>query len=443
MVNESWGVSRGAKMTLNLFEMAALILAATTVACWINANTLKLPVAVGLLIVGLAVSGVIALTDMLSPGLGAGAMFRMLERQIDYPALVLNFLLCYLLFAGAMNVNLDAMIRRGWAVAMLALFGTVITTTLIAAAFWALCQALGIAMPVSWALVFGALISPTDPIAVLAMTKRTDLEPHLQATLEGEALFNDGVAVVLFKALLAYAVGQTAGGGHTDFSVIAQHAAIEAFGGIALGLAVAVVAVVVLYAVNDWITETMITIATATIVYAVALHFELSGPLGVVAAGLVMASQWARQALAPHAKEYVHVFWHIVDEGMNAVLFFLVGIKAIALSLSPLALLLMAAGAAMVLAARWIAVSSLGAVLLVAGNKIPLKFYNVLTWAGVRGGLSVAMVLSLPDIPERQAIFAATLGVVIFSIVIQSMTMEALALRTGYGSAKADPEPTH
>jgi len=265
----------------------------------------------------------------------------------------------------------------------------------------------------------------------------------LQATLEGEALFNDGVAVVLFKALLAYAIGQTAGGGHTDFSVIAQHAAIEAFGGIALGLAVAVVAVVVLYAVNDWITETMITIATATIVYAVALHFELSGPLGVVAAGLVMASQWARQALAPHAKEYVHAFWHIVDEGMNAVLFFLVGIKAIALSLSPLALLLMAAGAAMVLAARWIAVSSLGVVLLVVGNKIPLKFYNVLTWAGVRGGLSVAMVLSLPDIPERQAMFAATLGVVIFSIVIQSMTMEALALRTGYGSAKAEPEPTH
>jgi CPA1 family monovalent cation:H+ antiporter len=431
-------------MTLNLFEMAALILAATTLACWVNANTLKLPVAVGLLIVGLAVSGAIALTDMFSPGIGAGAVFRLLERQIDYPALVLNFLLCYLLFAGAMNVNLDAMIRRGWAVAMLALFGTVITASLIAAAFWALCHALGIAMPVSWALVFGALISPTDPIAVLAMTKRTDLEPHLQATLEGEALFNDGVAVVLFKALLAYAIGQTAvGGGHTDFSVIAEHAAIEAFGGIALGLAVAVVAVVVLYAVNDWITETMITIATATIVYAVALHFELSGPLGVVAAGLVMASQWAREALAPHAKEYVHAFWHIVDEGMNAVLFFLVGIKAIALGLTPLALLLMAAGAAMVLVARWIAVSSLGVVLLVVGNKIPLKFYNVLTWAGVRGGLSVAMVLSLPDIPERQAMFAATLGVVIFSIVIQSMTMEALALRTGYGSAKAEPEPTH
>jgi CPA1 family monovalent cation:H+ antiporter len=300
-------------------------------------------------------------------------------------------------------------------------------------------------MPVSWALVFGALISPTDPIAVLAMTKRTDLEPHLQAQLEGEALFNDGVAVVLFKALLAYAIGQGAGeaGGHTDLSVLAHHAAIEAFGGIALGLVVAVIAVAILFAVNDWITETLITIATATLVYAVALHFELSGPLGVVAAGLVMGSKWAERAMAPHSREYIHPFWHVIDEGMNAVLFFLVGIKAYELHFSPMALVLMAAGAAMVLASRWIAVSVLGSALLLIGRKVPLKLYNVLTWAGVRGGLSVAMVLSLPDIPARQPIFAAALGVVIFSIVVQSMTMEKLALRTGYGSVKAEPEPTH
>ncbi len=430
---------------LNLFEMTALILSVTTLACWINAKTLKLPVAVGLLVVGLAFTGVIAVADLIKPDLGLGAMFKSLEQQIDYPALVLNFMLAYLLFAGAMNVNVGALIKRGWAVAGLALFGTVITTVLIAAAFWGVCQLTGIDMPVSWALVFGALISPTDPIAVLAMTKRTDLEPELQAQLEGEALFNDGVAVVLFKALLAYAVGQGAGGEAHDsgLAMLAQHAAIEAFGGIALGLAVAVVAVIILYAVNDWITETLITVATATLVYAVALHFELSGPLGVVAAGLVMGSNWAERAMAAPSKAYIHPFWHVIDEGMNAVLFFLVGIKAYELHFSLTALALMAAGAAIVLASRWIAVAALGSALLVIGQRVPLKLYNVLTWAGVRGGLSVAMVLSLPDIPVRQPIFAAALGVVIFSIVIQSMTMEMLALRTGYGSAKAEPEPTH
>ncbi len=425
--------------------MTALILSATTLASWINAKTLKLPVAVGLLVVGLLVSGLVGVTDRAMPGIGIGALFQSIEQQIDFPGLVLNIMLAYLLFAGAMNVNVAALMQRGWAVAVLAVIGTVVTTILIALAFWGVCRLLSIDMPVSWALVFGALITPTDPIAVLAMTKRTDLEPQLQAQLEGEALFNDGVAVVLFKALLAYAVGQGTGGaaGHMDLSLLAQHAAIEAFGGIALGLVVAVVAVWIMAAVDDWITETLITFATATLVYAVALNLGLSGPLGVVAAGLVMGSDWSERAMAPRATAYIHSFWHVIDEGMNAVLFFLVGIKAYALHLSLVALVLMAAAAAMVMAARWITVSALGTSLMLVGRRVPLKLYTVLTWAGVRGGLSVALVLSLPEFPGRQPLFAATLGVVIFSIVIQSMTMESLALRTGYGSAKADPEPTH
>lgn len=433
-------------MIFNLFEMSAVILSITAVASWINAKTFKLPVAVGLLVVGLLLTGAVLVTDRLAPGLGVGAVFRSVQEQIDYPALVLNFMLAYLLFAGAMNVNVAALARRGWAVAATAIFGTVITAALCAAAFWGVCRLVGFDMPVSWALVFGALISPTDPIAVLAMTKRTDLEPHLQAQLEGEALFNDGVAVVLFKALLAYAIGQTAGAvaGHgSDTMQLAQHAMIEAFGGIGVGLVIALAAVVVLYAVDDWVTETLITVATATLVYAVAVHLELSGPLGVVAAGLVMASQWAKRALSAHSREYIKPFWHVIDEGMNAVLFLLLGIKAIELKLDLPVLVLLAAGPVIVLAARWIALALPGSALSLFGNRIPLKLYNVLTWAGVRGGLSMAMVLSLPAIPERNLIFAAALGVVMFSIIVQSMSMEKLALSTGYGSARSEPEPTH
>lgn len=432
-------------MTFNLFEMAAVILSVTAVASWINAKTFKLPVAVGLLVVGLLFTGAVLVTDRFAPGLGVGAAFRSVQGQIDYPALVLNFMLAYLLFAGAMNVNVAALARRGWAVGATAILGTAITAALCAAAFWGVCRLVGFDMPVTWALVFGALISPTDPIAVLAMTKRTDLEPHLQAQLEGEALFNDGVAVVLFKALLAYAIGQTAGAvaGHTDTLQLAEHALIEAFGGVGVGLVIALAAVAVLYAVDDWVTETLITVATATLVYAVAVHLELSGPLGVVAAGLVMASQWAKRALSAHSREYIKPFWHVVDEAMNAVLFLLVGIKAIELKLDLPVLVLLAAGPVIVLAARWIALALPGSALSLFGNRIPLKLYNVLTWAGVRGGLSMAMVLSLPAIPERNLIFAATLGVIMFSIIVQSMTMEKLALRTGYGSARAEPEPTH
>lgn len=428
-------------MTLNMFEMAALILSVTAAACWFNANVFKLPVAVGLLLVGLLVTAVVKVADAVMPSLGAGQTFQMLERQVDYPALVLNFMLAYLLFAGAMNVNLAALARRGWAAGILAVVGTVITAGLVAAAFLGVCRLIGVDMPLSWALVFGALISPTDPIAVLAMTKRTDLERHLQAQLEGEALFNDGVAVVLFKALLAFALGSAAGGGHTDIMELSQHALIEAFGGIGVGLAVAVAAVAILYVVEDWATETMITLATATLVYAVNLHFHLSGPLGVVVAGLVMGSKWAERGMSERSKHYIHPFWHVTDEAMNAVLFFLVGLKAFELGLTPAAAVLLVAGPVMVLIARWISVALPGSALPLIGKKATLKLYNVLTWAGVRGGLSVAMVLSLPDIPARQPIFAATLGVVIFSIVVQSMTMEKLALRTGYGTVRSDPEP--
>ena len=436
--------ARLAAMTLTLFEMAALVLSVTAAASWVNAMTLKLPVAVGLLVVGLGLTVVVVLCEALPPLRDVGAVYRRLEGQIDFPALVLNFMLAYLLFAGAMNVNLAALARRGWAVAALATLGTVLSTGLIAGAFWGLCRLVGLDMPVSWALVFGALISPTDPIAVLAMTRRTDLEPDLQAQLEGEALFNDGVAVVLFKALLAYAIGQSAGsGGHTDIAALCGHAMIEAFGGIGLGLVAALLAGLILHAVNDWITETLITVATATVVYAAALHFGLSGPLGVVAAGLVMASPWAKRSLSAHSREYIHPFWHVIDEGMNAVLFLLVGVTAIALHLDLRALALLIGGPVMVLACRWITVALMGSALPLFRRKASLKLYNVLTWAGVRGGLSIAMVLLLPEGPERQAIFAAALGVVIFSIVVQSMTMEKLALRTGYGSPRKDAEPTY
>jgi len=430
---------------LTLFELAALILGVTAAASWINANTVKLPVAVGLMLVGLGFTAVALGIDRVMPAWGVADTFRTLQGQIDYPDLVLNFMLAYLLFAGALNVNLGALARRGWAAGILAIVGTVITAVLAAAGFWGVCHLIGYDMPVTWALVFGALISPTDPIAVLAMTRRTDLEPQLQAQLEGEALFNDGVAVVLFKAILAYAVGQGLGGdaGAVDLNAIAQHALIEALGGMAVGLVMAAIAVLILYAVEDWITETLISVATATLVYAVNLHFALSGPLGVVVAGLLMGSAWANRGLSSRARETIHPFWHVIDEGMNAVLFFLVGIKAIELKMEPAMVVLILAGPVIILIARWVSVALPGSALPLIGKKASLKLYNVLTWAGVRGGLSIAMVLSLPDNAEKPLIFAASLGVVVFSIVVQSMTMERLAIRTGYGSPRSKGEPTH
>jgi CPA1 family monovalent cation:H+ antiporter len=424
-------------MSLTLLELAGGILAATAAACWLNAKLLKLPVAVGVLILGLLLSALVAAVDLVLPQLGLGGGYRWLTGQIDYPRLVLDFMLAYLLFAGAMNVNLGALSRRGWAVGVLAVLGTLITAGLAGAGFWGVAQLAGYDLSLKWALVFGVLISPIDPIAVLAMTKRTALQEELRAQLEGEALFNDGVAVVLFRAALAVAVSQT--GGSLDAGHLAAHTLIEAFGGAAVGLTGGVLGVLILYVIDDWATETLLTVAIATGVYALSLHFELSGPIGVVTAGLVVGSKWAERAMSEQTRRYLHPFWHVVDEAMNAVLFFVLGLAVYRFKPEPGFAWLIAAAPLLVLAARWISIAIPSGALPLVGRKASGALIHVLTWAGVRGGLSVAMALSLPDNRERQIILAGTLGVVVFSMVVQSMTMEKLALKTGYGTPLEKP----
>jgi CPA1 family monovalent cation:H+ antiporter len=283
--------------------------------------------------------------------------------------------------------------------------------------------------------VFGVLISPTDPIAVIAMTRRSTLQPELQAQLEGEALFNDGVAVVAFKAVTAFAIGS--GLDHGVSLALAEQAALAAVGGAGLGLVCGFAAVLLIRVVDDWISETLITVATATAVYALALHFDLSGPVGVVVSGLVVGSQWAERRMSKVTLRHIHPFWRVLDEGMNAVLFFLLGVEVWALGGTWSLVWLAVCGPVVVLLARWVAVSIPLSLLPLAKGERRVNLINVVTWAGVRGGLPVAMALALPDVPARQPILAATFAVVLFSILLQSMTTERLALRTGYGHPAA------
>jgi CPA1 family monovalent cation:H+ antiporter len=423
----------------SLFELTAVVLGAAAIGCWINARLLRLPAAAGLLVLGLAVSGAMALGDRLWPGLGLAARYDALDRRIDYPGLVLNLMLGFLLFAGAMNVDLSALRRRAGATAVLATVSTVATAGLVAAGFWLVARVAGYDLPWRWALVFGVLISPTDPIAVLAMTKRTALQPELRAQLEGEALFNDGVAVVLFRAALALAI--STGAGAVDLPALAGHAVVEAFGGAIIGAVGGALAVLVIRAVDDWATETLATLAAATVVYALGLHLHLSGPIGVVVAGLIVGSPWAERAMSAQTRRYIHPFWHVVDEILNAVLFFGLGLKAWELRAEPGFIVLMLAAPILILGARWIAIFAPSVALPLIGRRAPLKLINALTWAGVRGGLSIAMALSIPPGPARQPILAATFAVVVFSILVQSLTMERLAIRTGFGKPLEDPEP--
>lgn len=419
--------------------MTAIVLALAAAGSWLNARLLKLPVAVGLLVLGLALALAESAALRFAPELGFGRLFAGIIGQVDYPRLVLQFMLAYLLFAGALNVDVAALGRRSLAVGVLATLGVIISAAVVAAGFWAVAAFAGRPISPAWALVFGVLISPTDPVAVLGLTKRTTLDVDLKAQIEGEALFNDGVAVVLFGAALAFALGHDGGG--ADLPGIGLQVLVEAGGGALLGLAAGLLSILVLRAVDDWAAETLATVALATGVYTLALHLDVSAPIAAVAAGLVAGSPPAERAMSESTRRYVHGFWRLIDENMNAVLFLLLGLELFTVSLDIPVVLTALAAVPIALAGRWVSVAAPAQAVRLRGRRVRFTLINLLTWAGVRGGLSVAMALSLPDRPEKPLIVAAAFAVVIVSMLLQSMTTEALAVRTGYGQPRGEPEP--
>ena len=418
-------------MTLNLLDLAAIFLVFSAVIGWLNLKLLHLPTGVSMLAVGLLAALSLGGVDRLAPGLGVGEAIRRLLTQIDFSAAVLRFMLAYLLFAGAVHVDLAELLRRGWTAGVLATVGVVISAGVIGGGFWLAARWLGVPLSFAWALVFGVLISPTDPVAVLAALKRTSLIPDIRALIEGEALFNDGVGVVLFGA----AVTLAAGGGATAPLPLAGQLLLQACGGGALGGAAGWLAIAAMRRVDDYLVEVGITLALSTATYALAQHLGLSGPIAVVVAGLMLGRHASGEAMSEETRRYVTAFWTIVDENLNGVLFLLVGLVVLSLRYDPLVDALAALAIPLTVFGRWI--SLVGPSLIVGRVDRSLKpgLASVLTWAGVRGGLSLAMALSMPPSRQRDVIVAATYVVVVFSVIVQSLTLERLILRLGYGRA--------
>jgi CPA1 family monovalent cation:H+ antiporter len=350
------------------------------------------PAAVAMLVVGLVTTlGLVGL-DRLAPGLGVGAMVSQLVRQVDFSTAVLRFMLAYLLFAGAMHVDLEALMSRGWTAGFLATMGVVISAAVVGGGFWFIARLVGAPLPFAWALVFGVLISPTDPVAVLATLKRTSLAPDIRALIEGEALFNDGVGVVLFTAATALAVGDH---GVTPLGLGLQ-VLVQTGGGVALGLLCGMVAIRAMRAIDDYGVEVGITLALATGVYALAQAIGVSGPIAVVVAGLMLGQHAAKEAMSEQTRRYTRAFWTVVDDNLNAVLFLLVGLEVVTLKLDRIVDLVAAAAIALAIAGRWVAMAGPSALLGAVDKGLKPGLVVVLTWAGVRGGLSVAMALTLP-----------------------------------------------
>jgi len=328
-----------------------------------------------------------------------------------------------------MHVDLEALKQRAWTAAVLATAGVIVSAGVIGGGFWLVARWIGVPLTFGWALVFGVLISPTYPVGVLATLKRTSLVADIRALIEGEALFNDGVGVVLFGAALTLA----SGGGAIEPLPLAGQVLLQAGGGGALGLVLGLVAIRAMRSIDDYPVEVGITLALATGVYALAQALNLSGPIAVVVAGLMCGRRSVRESMSEQTRRYTRAFWTIVDENLNGVLFLLVGLEVFTLKFDRLVDLLAAAAIPLIMLGRWASLAGPAAVLSAIDGGLKPGLVVVLTWAGVRGGLSVAMALSLPPSRERAIILAATYVVVVFSIIVQSLTLERVVIRMGYG----------
>ena len=411
-----------------MLDIAASVLVLTALLAWVNQRWLKLPAAIGVMATSLVLSLALVALDAAGVAVRLHAQEVALIRAIDFSELLMQGMLSLLLFAGALHVDLDALRDHRWQVGVLAFAGTALSTLLVGFALWAALAALGVALPLMACLLFGALISPTDPIAVIGMLKSAGAPPNLEVVIAGESLFNDGVGVVLFAILLEMA---SAGGTPTVSHGVALLAQ-EAGGGLLFGWALGVVLCRLLRGVDAHAVAVLLTLASVVGGYTLAGDLHVSGPLAMVVVGLMVGHAGRMGRLSADTRHHLAVFWELVDDVLNAVLFVLVGMEVITIRFPVGPAAAIAAGLAAIaitLAARWLTVG-LPVTLASRAFRLPAGAGGLLTWGGLRGGLSLALALSLPAGPWREALIALTYAVVAFSILVQGLTFGRLVRAT-------------
>ena len=405
----------------SIFNLVGLLITLAALFGYVNHRWLRLPHTIGLVVIALAVSVVILLADTVFPQLGLESVVRRTLTDIEFEETLMQGLLSFLLFAGALHVDLEALISRRWAISTLATVGIVVSTLIVAGLMFYGFRAFGFDVPLAYCLVFGALISPTDPVAVMGILKTVKVPPSLEAKIAGESLFNDGVGVVLYSVLVAMAVGAGEHGEATLASA-AELLAVEAVGGVLLGLAAGYSAYRAMKSIDEHTLEVLITLSLVMATYAVASRLHVSGPLAVVVAGLFIGNHGKRFAMSDETRHHIDTFWSVIDEVLNSLLFLAIGFEVIAIALTGEVVAVSLLAVPVVLLARFTSVAG-PITLLGLRREFTKGAIPVLTWGGLRGGISVALALSLPPSPSKPVILAATYAVVVFSIVVQGLTI--------------------
>ena len=409
---------------MDILTIISVLISLSAVFSFINYRYFQLPRTIGLMLFALVLS--IALIVVGRFGWDIGEQARVLIRRIDFNRLLLQGMLGFLLFAGALHVEANELLRHKWIIFSLASAGTILSTCLVGGGVWVVFRLMDPEVPLIYCLLFGALISPTDPVAVLGILKELKVPKSIETQMAGEALFNDGVGVVLFIVLMRIAAGDPG----TTIGQSVLLFAKEAFGGILIGLALGWIAYLMLKRVDNYQVEVLITLGLVMGGYDLAYTLHTSGPLAIVAAGLLIGNQGRAFAMSETTRKNLDTFWELIDEILNAVLFILIGIEVLVLEVS---LHYFLAGLAVIPLVLLVRLVSVGIPFGLLRLQMPFRKNAVktLTWGGLRGGIAVALALSIPPGPQRGIIIFITYMVVVFSIVVQGLTIKKMLKRWG------------
>ncbi len=402
---------------MSYFELTALIIVITAFFGYINYRVFRLPQTIGLMIITLAVSLVLVLAGNFFPSVKTEVLSVI--KALDFDDTLMKGMLSFLLFAGALHIDINDLKEDRFIITILATIGVLISTFLFGTFIYYLLGALGIGISYVYCLLFGALISPTDPVAVMGILKKIKAPKELETKIAGESLFNDGVGVVVFIILFEIATGTHAASvGHIAYVFL-----IEAVGGVAFGLAAGWIFYRMMKSVDNYQLEALLTLALVMGGYGLARVIHVSGPIAIVVAGLMIGNQGRAFAMSETTRKNLDTFWELIDEILNAVLFVLIGMEILILTFSASFIVAGLISIPLLLAVRFISVG-IPVSTMSFFRKFSRGTVKILVWGGLRGGISVALALSLPHGNERNIILAATYMIVVFSIVVQGLTIE-------------------
>lgn len=400
-----------------MFVIIALLVIVSAFYSYINARYVKLPGTIGIVSIAVVASIITVFIDSVDPH--TARYLTLLAKNIDFSSTVLNIMLGFLLFSSSFTLNTRRLKKEMRPVFLLSTFGVIISTLIFGWLFYGITRLFGIHIPVVYCLVFGALISPTDPVAVGAIIKNSRLPVNLETIISGESLFNDGIGLVLFITLLEFA---RSGDTNLDWVKAALLFIKEVFGGIFLGVLLGYIAFRLMKSITDFQTIVLVSVALVMSISVIAAYLHFSIPLAVVTAGLFAGNRSINIDNTEHSHQALEKFWQLIDEMLNTILFVMIGLQMINLPYLENYWLIGGIGIVVILIARWISIMMpLMFFRKIASNTV--RNVNILTWAGLRGGISIALALSLPYSSYRYVILAGAYFIVIFSVIVQGLTL--------------------